>query len=131
MPPRRSVPNAAIIPLRLLPTAFGESQQRSFPGTAPSTCPTLEKVSRQHLRKRLNCCSDRWRTEEWEELRWEGGDRRQSLESLGSQLILVYSHVIQLQMSALWVVNGPTGFYRCTQVMYELLPTYDTLCFTH
>lgn len=25
------------------------------------------------------------------------------------QVILVYSHVIQLQMSALWVINGPTN----------------------
>lgn len=40
----------------------------------------------------------------------KAGGWRQSLESLGSQLILVYSHVIQLQMSALWVVNGPTIF---------------------
>lgn len=39
-----------------------------------------------------------------------------------SQLILVYSLVIQLQMSAQQVVNGLT-VKRCTQMIYYLLPT--------
>lgn len=44
----------------------------------------------------------------WGENRVKTGDRGRSSESLGLQLILVYSHVIQLQMSALWVDIGLT-----------------------
>lgn len=74
---------------------------------------TLGKSSQPHLQKKTEQAGIRKK---------QGQFGWQSLESLGLQLILVYSHVTQLQMSARWVVTGPTILtLHLNDVLFQLL----------